>query len=98
MANNEPKDINETVKAIKGDYESTWNTFNKLEAKKLVKIVSSKSYKGQEYPRYWLTEDGAFIALCEGAKANDVITRTLEIYPDRKDLQYLFGLCFYSWN
>ena len=48
LANNDPKNINETVKAIKGHYKSSWNAFNGLEKKKLVKIVSSKTYRGQE--------------------------------------------------
>lgn len=89
LANNDPKDINETVKAIKGHYKSAWNAFNKLEKKNLIKTVSSKSYQGQEYPRYWVSEDGAFIALCEGAKASNLIRRALEIYPERRDLHYL---------
>jgi ribosomal protein L28 len=89
IANNDPKTINETAKATKGDYKSSWNAFKKLEKKNLVKIIGSKNYQGQEYPRYWVSEDGAFIALCEGANAKSVIKRTLEIYPKRRDLQYL---------
>ena len=89
LANNDPKDKNEVAEAIKGHYKSTWNAFNKLEEKNLIKIVSSKSYQGQEYPRYWLSPDGAFIALCEGAKPNSVIRRTNKIYPENKDLHYL---------
>jgi ribosomal protein L28 len=89
LANNEPKNINETAKALKAHYKSTWNAFNKLEEKKLIKQVSSKSYQGQEIPRYWVTEEGAFIALCEGAKAKNIIKKTVEFYPERRDLQYL---------
>jgi ribosomal protein L28 len=89
LANNEPKTINETVKALKSHYKSTWNAFNNLENKTLVNPVSTKNYQGQEYLRYWTTTDGAFIALCEGAKTSNVIKRSLEIYPERKDLQYL---------
>lgn len=89
LANNEPKTINETVKALKSHYKSTWNAFNNLEKKTLINPVSTKTYQGQQYPRYWATADGAFIALCEGAKTSKVIRRSLEIYPERKDLHYL---------
>jgi hypothetical protein len=89
LAKGDPKDISETVKAIKGHYKSVWNAFNQLEKKKLIKAVSSKKYQGKDYPRYWVSEDGAFIALCEGVKANSVIERALKIYPDRKDVHYL---------
>jgi hypothetical protein len=89
IANNEPKNINQTVKAVKGHYKSCWSAFKQLEKKKLIKPVESKGSQGQEYPRYWVSEDGAFVALCEGAKAKSVIKRTLEIYPKRRDLQYL---------
>ena len=89
LANNNPKTISETVKALKSHYKSTWNAFNNLEKKSLIKPVSSKSYQGQEYSRYWVTEDGAFIALCEGAKAPKIIERTLKIYPENKRLNYL---------
>jgi ribosomal protein L28 len=89
LANNKPKNINETAKAIKGHYKSVWNAFNELEKKSLIKPVTSKDYHGQEYPRYWVTEGGAFIALCEGAKAQSLIRRTIELYPERRDLHYL---------
>jgi ribosomal protein L28 len=89
LANNDPKTINETVKAIKGHYKSTWNAFNKLQEKNLIKAVCTKNYQGQEYLRYWVSEDGAFIALCEGAKSVALIKRTLATYPDRRDLHYL---------
>jgi hypothetical protein len=89
LANNDPETINETVKALKSHYKSTWNAFNSLEKKSLIKPVNSKNYKGQEYSRYWVTEDGALIALCEGTKTTNVIQRTLKIYPENKKLHYL---------
>lgn len=89
LASNEPETINESVKATKSHYKSTWSVFKKLEEKKLIKAVGFKSYQGQEYPRYWVSEDGAFIALCEGAKANEVIRRAFEVYPENRGLHYL---------
>jgi hypothetical protein len=89
LANYGPKNKNETTEALKSHWRSTWGAFEKLEKKKLIKPVGSKNYQGQEYPRYWATEDGALIALCEGAKAKNVIKRTLEIYPEKTKLHYL---------
>jgi hypothetical protein len=89
LANTEPKTINETAKAVKSHYKSTWNAFKKLEEKKLVNTVGSKSHQGQEFPCYWVSADGAFVAQCEGAKAKNLIEKSKQIYPDRKDLHYL---------
>jgi hypothetical protein len=89
LANHEPSNINETADALKCHYRSCWGAFGNLEKKKLIKTVESKKYHGQEFPRYWVTEDGAFVALCEGAKADAVIRRANEFYPKRKDLHYL---------
>lgn len=89
LANHEPKNKNETAEALRSHWRSTWGAFEKLEKKNLIKPVGSKSYQGQEYPTYWVTEDGALIALCEGAKARDVIKRTREIYPEKTKLHYL---------
>jgi hypothetical protein len=89
LANNDAKDIYETDKALKGIYRSTWNAFKQLEKKKLIKAVRTKFYNSQEYPRYWITDNGGiFVALCEGAKAYNLLKRTLEFYPERRDLQY----------
>src|SRR5208283_5843879 len=89
LANSDPEDINEVVTDLKSHYKSTWTAFKQLEKKNLVKAVSTKSYQGQEYPLYWLTPDGAFIALCEGANAERLIRKVLGIYPENKDLPYL---------
>jgi len=89
LANNNPKNINETAKDLKSHYKSTWTAFKQLENKNLIKPVNNKNFQVQKYPQYWLTADGAFIALCEGAKANSLIRRAFEIYPNDEDLQYL---------
>jgi hypothetical protein len=88
LANNNPKTINQIVKEIKSHYKSTWNALKTLEENKLVQKVTIKKYKGQEYPQYWLSDNGTFIALNEGAKAETVIKKTHEIYPDNKNLHY----------
>ncbi len=59
------------------------------EEKNLIQTVTSKNYRGREYPRFWLTESGVLLALCEGVKQKTLIERTLDIYPEKKDLLFL---------
>jgi hypothetical protein len=89
LANHDPKNKNEIAEALKSHYRSTWGAIRNLEKKNLIQMVGSKNYQGQEYPRYWLSPDGAFIALCEGAEQKSVMKRTLKIYPEKKDTHYL---------
>jgi hypothetical protein len=43
--------------------------------------------KSTEYPLYWLTQAGVFVALVEGANPHNLLGRTIKIYPDDKTLQ-----------
>jgi hypothetical protein len=43
--------------------------------------------KSTEYPRYWLTQAGVFVALVEGADTHNLLERTIKTYPDDKTLQ-----------
>ena len=45
--------------------------------------------RGRQYPRFWLTELGIFLALHEGAKPEVLLRTTLEFYPKDKKLQFL---------
>lgn len=83
-----PQTINETKEAISGHYKSTWTAFDVLKEKGLIREVASKSYRGREYPQFWLTELGIYLALCLGAKPNAVLRRTVEIYPEERNLQF----------
>lgn len=89
FAENGPQTINQTAKDIHGHYKSSWIAFNTLKKKGLIQEVKSKDYRGREYPQFWITEKGIFIALCEGAKSENLVRRTREIYPEAKDLQFL---------
>jgi hypothetical protein len=89
LAQNKPQTINETVKGISGHYKSSWIAFKALKKKGLIKEVTSKDYRGREYPRFWLTELGIFLALHEGAKPEVLLRTTLEFYPENKNLQLL---------
>jgi hypothetical protein len=92
LAKKDPQTINETAKAIKGHYKSSWLAFNSLEKKGMIRKVASKKYRGNEYPCFWITESGVFIALLEGANPATLLEKTLKIYPKNKDLQYLLEI------
>ena len=54
----------------------------------MIKAVGVKTYQGKEFPRYWLGEDGTFVAMLEGAKVDTVVKKAKEIYPDEKEFHY----------
>ena len=89
LAQSKPQTINEIKKGIKGHYKSTHTSFKALEKKGLVKSITSKLYRGREYPRFWLTELGIFIALIRGAKTEALLKTTSQIYPESKNSQFL---------
>jgi hypothetical protein len=87
LAKNDPQTINQTAKKIKHSYKPSWIAFNVLEEKKIIKKTDVKTYRNREYPRYWLTQAGVFIALVEGAESQNLLQRTIKTYPDDKTLQ-----------
>jgi hypothetical protein len=89
LAKTKPSTINETVKAMKGQYKSCWLAFNALEEKHVIKKIDIKSYHGQEYPLFWLTPSGVLIALFEGVSHEVLLEKILQIYPDDKNLQII---------
>ena len=92
LATHQPLTINETVKAMKGNYRSSWDAFKELEEKNLIQEVTQKNYKGREYPRYWASESGILLAYSERAKPDVLLRKTQEIYPEKKDLQFLIEM------
>jgi len=89
LAVSHPQTKNETVKAIKGNYRSSWDAFKELERKNLIKAISLKVYRGREYPRFWVTENGIILAMSEKAKPEILLRKTQEIYPENRDLHFL---------
>ena len=90
LAKNGAQTINETDKAVsglKGHYKSSYTALKTLEEKKLVKQTEIKTYRTIEYPRYWLTQSGIFVALVEGADTQNLLAQTVKTYPDEKTLQ-----------
>lgn len=89
MAQSKPQTINETKKGILGHYKSSWIAFGVLEEKGLIKNVTSKEYRGRQYPCYWLTDRGINLALILGAKPQTLLRRTIEIYPQDRNSQFI---------
>src|SRR4030065_1363260 len=92
LAKSGSQTINETVKSLNGSYKSFWISFNKLESKQVIKKIDVKSYRGQEYPRFWLTPAGVLIALFEGIDFEVLLDQTLKMYPEDKNIQILLEL------
>jgi len=87
LAKSGAQTINETVKGLKGHYKSSWIAFNVLRKKGLIKKTDVKIYRNREYPRFWLTQGGIFVALVEGADTTNLLQTTLKSYPNDKTLQ-----------
>jgi hypothetical protein len=87
LAENEPQTINQTVKALSKFYKATWIAFNSLEKKKLIRKTDVKEYRGREYDRFWLTDEGMIMALMEGANADKLLEQTRIIFPDAEITQ-----------
>lgn len=90
LSNAGPQTINETVKKIQHSYKPSWVAFNNLEKKGIIKKSGMKEYRNQEYPLFWLTEEGVILALIEGASPIELLTTTKQVYPENQVLQ--FGL------
>ena len=83
---------NETATTLNEHSKSTSEAFKKLQTMKLVTKVGLKEYQTVKYPRFWVTEDGAILALCEGADQKSVLKRALEIYPTNRNLHYILEI------
>lgn len=53
----------------------------------LIKKTHVKTYRGREYPRFWLSSAGVFMALVEGASSQDLLDKTIKAYPNDEVLQ-----------
>jgi len=93
LAKHEHQTINEINLGInppprnKSLYKSTWTAFKALKGKSMIKEVTSKEWRGNEYPCFWLTDLGIFTALVEGADIQDLLEKTIKTYPNNKILQ-----------
>jgi hypothetical protein len=88
LAKNGPQTINKTSEEIEHGYKPTWTSFNSLIKKGIVIKGKIWEYRGNKYPKYWLTEIGVFTALIEGASPSHLLAKTKEAYPNNQMLQY----------
>ena len=84
LAENEPRTINQTVRALSKSYKPAWIAFHSLEKKKLIRKTDVKRYRGREYPRFWLTDEGMIMAMLEGVNPAILLDETKKLFPDRK--------------
>jgi predicted transcriptional regulator len=89
LAETEPQTINQTAKAISKGYRPTWTAFNSLENKKIIIKTGNKNYRNQDFPCYWLTDEGMIMSLMEGSDANKLLERTKILYPNA-DAAHIF--------
>lgn len=72
-------------------YKTSWSAFKSLEAMKLITKVGSKAYQNNEYVFFWVTEDDARVALCEGADQSSVVREPSESIQTTED-------CILPWK
>ena len=77
---------NKIALGVSRSYKPTWTAFKSLKGKKLTKETDVKTYRGREYPQFWLTDNGVLIALAEGANPNRLLELTRQIYPKNQTL------------
>lgn len=88
LAKNDPQTINETVEKIRSHYKPSWIAFGSLQEKGIIKKIDAKTYRGREYPRFWLTDEGVVVAMIEGAPPKDLLQKVEQLYPNNEILQY----------
>ncbi len=98
LAKNEPQTINEINFGINPPeratslYKSTWTASKALKGKGMIKEVTLKKHRGNEYPQFWLTNLGVLTALIEGADAQDLLEKTTKRYPNDETLQICLAI------
>ncbi len=88
LAENKPQTINKTVESTSSHYKPSWIAFKSLEEKGLITKIGKMSYRGREYPEFWLTVEGVLVAMLEGASPSGLLYRVNEVYPENKILIY----------
>ncbi len=66
------------------NYKPTHTALKSLEGRKLITKTGTKDYRGQQFPRYWLTDEGMYLALMEGVSAERLLEKSKILYPDAK--------------
>jgi len=88
LSENYPMTRNEIATNLKAHKKSSSNAFKSLQTMKLITKVGLKDYQNVKYPLFWVTEDGAVLALCEGADQKRVLRNAFKIYPSNRNLHF----------
>jgi len=95
LAKEGPMTISATNKKIKGEYTSTHRAFHELEIKLMIEKIGVMSYKGRQFPKYWLTVRGSGFVLLNNANPEKVRLNALEASKndeERKAIEAYFQL------
>jgi len=100
LAKHEPQTINEidkgTHKKQTYTYKGSYTALKSLQKKGLINKINVKTHHNIEYPRFWLSNAGVFTALVEGADAQDLLKRIIEVYPNDRTLHLLLKMAPFS--
>jgi hypothetical protein len=101
LAQHLPQTKSEVVRGIespeyKSSYKSSWFALKSLMEKGIVREMGLVTARRTRYPTYWLTEDGTYRALREGASWKSLLERTRETYPKNEHLQCLIETSPYT--
>ncbi len=79
-----PMNIRETNKKLKGEYTSTNRAFHELERKGIIQNVRTQQYRGREFQKFWLTDEGIVLALIHGANPDIVRSWAEQLYGENE--------------
>ena len=87
-----PQTINEAATGVSSSYHPSWIALNSLKEKALVEETATKTWRGRDYPQFWLTERGVIQALIEGVSSYELLRKVREIHPENQILQCLLEI------
>ena len=89
-----PKTINEAAMVLSEskNYKPSHEAFKSLRKQNIIKEVAVKHYRGNDFPRFWLTEEGIIIALIEDISHALLFEKIKEIYPENWALHYFLEI------
>lgn len=89
-----PKTINETAMVLSEsrNYKPSHKAFSSLKKQNVIREVAVKHYRGKDYSRFWLTEEGIIIALIEDVSPALLFEKIKEIYPENWALHYFLEI------
>ena len=94
LAHEGPQTKNKIVTNLppRAHYKSTWLSIKSLTQKGLIQEVGTKEYNKRKYPTHWLTYEGIFVALIEGANPETLLNKARETFPKNQTLLYFLEM------